>query len=113
LGSLLPDGAAAPTGGCTVIGASIYSRCNINLPLGLFDLSAANPFELMLGGGSNADSYFTYGGARFAPGISPPVIPPPQGTSVPEPSALLVFGSMLPGFYAMFRRKKSKAALKA
>ncbi len=98
LASLKLDNVAVNTSGCTPIAGTPYSRCHVTLPNGLFNLTAGNPFQVMLGGGSSFDSYFTYGGATFAPGISPP-------TSTPEPATLALFGVSLLGLAAARRRR--------
>ncbi len=104
LGSLLLDGVLVDTSGCTAIAGTAYDRCDVTLPNGLFSLTADNPFLVMLGGGSNADSYFTYGGSTFAPGVSPPVDP-----RVPEPGMLSLLGVAMAGMgYARSRNQKRK-----
>ena len=86
LTSLMLDGSAVDTSGFTGIGATGFSRGLVDLPLGLFSLTADDPFLVMLGGGSLADSYFTYGGATFAPGVSPDPDPEPDPDPDPNPT---------------------------
>jgi MYXO-CTERM domain-containing protein len=100
LETLSLDGAFVDTVGFSVITGTGFSRGNVSLAQGLFTMAAANPFLVMLGGGAGADSYFTYGGATFAPGISPP---PPNG--VPTPGTLALAGLGLLGIAAMRRRR--------
>jgi hypothetical protein len=90
--SLLLDGNPVNTSSFTGIGGTAFSRGLVDLPIGLFTMSAASPFLLMLGGGEWYDSYLTYGGATFAPGISPPDLNVPQGVSAPLPAALVAIG---------------------
>jgi len=71
-GSLLLNGVAVNTANLTGITDTFFSRGIVDFPNGLFTLDAAHDFRVMLGGGSNADSHFTFGGSTFAPGISPP-----------------------------------------
>ncbi len=106
LASLELDGVAVDTSGFTPIAGTIFSRGIVNLPLGLFDLTADGEFLVMLGGGSAADSYFTYGGSTFAPGISPPP-PPPPPPGVPEPASLALAGLALTGLALTRRRRKA------
>ena len=102
--SLLLDGSPVNTAGFTGIAGTAFSRGLVDLPLGLFTMSADSPFLLMLGGGESFDSYFTYGGATFAPGISPPE--PPTQTPVPGPLALVTFGLVSFGWTRWQQRKR-------
>lgn len=109
LASLKLNGAAVNTAGFSAIGGTGYSRGVVDLPLGLFDLTASSEFLTMLGGGSSADSYFTYGGATFAPGISP--APPSPSSGVPEPVSLALVATALGGALFGRRRRHSRPAL--
>jgi hypothetical protein len=103
IGTLMLDDAPASPTNCAAISGTEYSRCDVALPDGLFTLTAASPFLVMLGGRSSFDSYFTYGGATFAPGISPPEPPP---TATPEPATLALFGTGMLGLAALRRRRR-------
>jgi hypothetical protein len=102
LGSLTLNGVAVNTASFTPIAGTGFSRGNVNLPLGVFTLDASEKFLVMLGGGSGADSYYTYGGSTFAPGISPGE---PPVAAVPEPATLLLLGSGLAGVVARRRKR--------
>ncbi|TPE62851.1 autotransporter outer membrane beta-barrel domain-containing protein [Sandaracinobacter neustonicus] len=80
LGTLTVDGVVADASLFNTLGSSIYSYGSIDVSgtTGPFTISADTPFQLMLMGVDSYDSYFTYGGAAFAPGASPdPETPPP------------------------------------
>lgn len=74
------------------IASSAYSFGSIDVSAtsGPFAITAASPFMLLLSGADNFDSYFTYGGAAFSPGASPPADgenpppPPPPPASTPD-----------------------------
>lgn len=105
VGSLSLNGIGVNTSAFSAIGSTGYSRGIIDLPLGLFDLEATSKFLVMLGGGANDDSYFTYGGSTFAPGISPPP-PPPNG--VPEPGTIaLTLGGLIALQQSRARRRRT------
>ncbi|WP_156256575.1 autotransporter domain-containing protein [Sandarakinorhabdus oryzae] len=78
LGTLTLDGSAPNTSGFQVLGSTLFSygSLDVSLKLGAFAISAASPFQLLLEGFDSYDSYFTYGGAAFSPGASPPPPPP-------------------------------------
>ena len=86
LGSLTVDGVAADATLFNPLGSSIYSFGNIDVSstTGPFAISADTPFQLLLSGFGSFDSYFTYGGASFSPGASPPPDTPPPPPPPPN-----------------------------
>ena len=72
IGSLTIDGILADASAFNPLAASTYSFANFDVSdkVGAFTISAANPFQLLLSGFQDADSYFTFGGAAFSPGAS-------------------------------------------
>lgn len=59
-----------------------YSNIDVSDKSSRFTITAATPFQLLLLGFDSFDSYFTYGGAAFAPGASPPPVDPPPSDTV-------------------------------
>jgi hypothetical protein len=72
--TLIVDGVLADASLFSPIAGTVYSFGSIDVSAtsGPFDITAANPFLLLLSGFDEFDSYFTYGGAAFSPGASPP-----------------------------------------
>jgi len=114
LGSLLIDGTLANPALFAALGSTGYSFGNIDVSskTGPFVISANNPFQLLLSGFDNYDSYFTYGGAAFSPGASPPPPPPPTDNAIPEPAnwAMLIAGFGLVGGAARYRKGKKSVS---
>ncbi len=87
LPTLTLDGTVVDSALFTGLGSTLYSFGNVDVSAteGPFAISADTPFQLLLSGFDSYDSYFTYGGAAFSPGASPPVDPvdpPPPGVDV-------------------------------
>lgn len=81
ISTLLLDGVGVDSGLFQPLATTAFSFGNIDVSdkNGRFTISAASPFQLLLMGFQSFDSYFTYGGAAFAPGASPPPEEPPAG----------------------------------
>ncbi|MFN7176818.1 MAG: autotransporter-associated beta strand repeat-containing protein, partial [Thermaurantiacus sp.] len=90
ISTLLLDGLGVDSGLFQQLSTTNFSFGNIDVSAktGPFSISAANPFQLLLSGFDNFDSYLTYGGAAFAPGASPPPEEPPPPPP-PPPSTVL------------------------
>lgn len=104
IGSLTIDGAAAGSGAFSALGASGFSFASFDVSskTGPFSITANSAFQLLLSGYDNYDSYFTYGGAAFSPGASPP--PPPNGVPEPATWAMMILGMGVVG--SALRRRR-------
>lgn len=78
IATLVINGALADISQFNPLGNTNFSFADFDVSgiSGPFAITAASPFLLLLSGFDSFDSYFTYGGARFSPGASPP---PPAG----------------------------------
>jgi hypothetical protein len=110
VGSLMLNGVGVSGSDCSALaGAAGYSACEIAIDPGAGNISASDPFLLLIDGGTDYDSYFTFAGATFSAGASPPPNNPPPATGVPEPLTVSLFGAGLVGAFAARRRKAKKA----
>lgn len=78
-----------------------FSRGLVDLPISLFDPTAASELLVMFGGGDSRYSHFTYRGSTFAPGFSAP----PKST--PEPAPLALLGAALATMAAVRHRRQA------
>jgi hypothetical protein len=102
LGSLKFNGVpVSPT--CVMFGVLCYADIDVSTQTGPLTVSADEVFQLLLSGYDNYDSYFTYGGAAFAPGASPN----PNPGTVPEPASALLVTLGLASVAAVRSRRKA------
>ena len=99
--SLRIDGAAVADPFTALGGGSLLSFANIDVSSksGPFSITASNSFQLLLSGYDAYDTYFTYGGAAFAPGASDP------GNDTPEPGTLALLALGMVGLVGRRNRK--------
>lgn len=103
LGSLKFNGVpVSPT--CVMFGVLCYADIDVSTQTGPLTVSADEVFQLLLSGYDNYDSYFTYGGAAFAPGASPN----PNPATVPEPASALLVTLGLASVAAVRSRRKAQ-----
>lgn len=104
--SLKIAGAAVNPALFSALGATGYSYgvVDVSASSGPFSITADSTFQLLLMGFDTYDSYFTYGGASFAPGAS---TPPANG--VPAPGSLALMGAALAAAAGLSRKRKLHA----
>ncbi len=98
IGSLLLNGSAVPLSDCSTLVGTSYDTCEIAISPGEGEISAIDPFLLLIDGGTSYNSYFTFAGATFSPGASPP------STPTPEPASLALLGAGLASLFGLRRR---------
>lgn len=112
LDTLSVDGVLADPGLFSALGSTgfSYGVIDVSSKSGPFSISADSAFQLLLMGFDSFDSYFTYGGASFAPGASPPPPPPPPPppNGTPEPGTLALLFAAVAGAAAVRRRNEKK-----
>lgn len=104
VGSLKLDGVSVADPFTALGGGYSFANIDVSSKSGPFSITADNPFQLLLSGYDYYDSYFTYGGAAFAPGASEP---PPVNNGVPEPGSLALLGLGLAAIVGLRRRMSS------
>ena len=103
LGSLKFNGVPVSPA-CVMFGLLCHANIDVSTQTGPLTVSADELFQLLLSGYDNYDSYFTYGGAAFAPGASPN--PNPNPGTVPEPASALLVALGLASVAAVRARRK-------
>jgi len=89
---------------CVMFGLLCHANIDVSTQTGPLTVSADELFQLLLSGYDDYDSYFTYGGAAFAPGASPN--PNPNPGTVPEPASALLVALGLASVAAVRARRK-------
>lgn len=100
LPSLRLAGATVDPAKFTAIGSTGYSYGSVDVSdvIGVYEVSADTPFELLLAGLASGNSYLTYGGATFSPGAP---LPPPQ-TPAPAHTPPDAHGSTVAGAETLY-----------
>lgn len=117
LNTLLLDNTLVNAALFNQINTSIYSYANLDILAGIHTIKASDPFQVLMAGVANYDSYLTIAGATFSPGASPdPCLqanppsfcnsdPDPDPDPIPEPATLALMGLGLAGISWKRRRK--------
>lgn len=105
LGSLKFNGVPVSPS-CVMFGVLCHANIDVSTQTGPLTVSADELFQLLISGYDDYDSYFTYGGAAFAPGASPN--PNPNPGTIPEPASALLVALGLASVAAVRARRKAQ-----
>ena len=72
IATLSLNGSSVPGSDCSSLAGTIYSTCQISIAAGAGVISDANPFLLLINGGTQYDSYLTFAGTTFSAGSVAP-----------------------------------------